>query len=104
MPTTPCFAVLFISQRTEGDAGYGDAAKRMEELGSQQPGFLGLESVRGADGKGITIAFYDSEAAARGWGSHPEHRAVQQQGRERWYERYEIYYARVERGRTWVKA
>ena len=73
----------------------------MEELGSQQPGFLGIESVRGADGKGITIAFYESEEAARNWGRHPEHRAVQQQGREQWYEGYEIYYAHVEKGRSW---
>ena len=103
MPPTPCFAVIFISQRTPGDNGYGDAAKRMEELGSTQPGFLGIESARGPDGKGITVAFYESEEAARNWGRHPEHRAVQQQGRESWYEHYSIYYSVVERARHYSR-
>jgi heme-degrading monooxygenase HmoA len=102
--TVPSFAVIFISQRTPGDNGYGEAAARMEELGSQQPGFLGIDSARGADGKGITVAFYESEEAARAWGRNPEHQATQRHGKENWYERFEIYYAQVERGREWKKS
>lgn len=43
-PEPPYYAVIFASQRTEGDNGYGNMAKKMEELASGQKGFLGIES------------------------------------------------------------
>ena len=48
-PAPPYYAVIFTSQRTEGDDGYGDMAERMVELAREQPGFLGVESARGAE-------------------------------------------------------
>jgi hypothetical protein len=53
----PYYAVNFTSQRTDGDGGYGPMADRMVELASKQPGFLGVESVRGANGLGITVSY-----------------------------------------------
>ena len=55
-PEPPYYAVVFSSQRTEGDNGYDKMAERMVELAASQPGFLGVESVRGADGFGITVS------------------------------------------------
>jgi heme-degrading monooxygenase HmoA len=40
-PQPPYSAVIFTSERTEGDNGYGQMAEKMVELASQQPGFLG---------------------------------------------------------------
>ncbi len=40
----PYYAVIFTSTRTDGDNGYGDAAKQMLALASKQPGFLGFET------------------------------------------------------------
>jgi hypothetical protein len=37
-PSPPYYAVIFTSQRTEGDRGYGHMADRMVELASKQPG------------------------------------------------------------------
>ena len=37
-PEPPYYAVIFTSIRTDGDNGYGDAAKQMLELASKQPG------------------------------------------------------------------
>lgn len=34
------YAVIFSSQRTEGDNGYNIMAEKMEQLASGQPGFL----------------------------------------------------------------
>ena len=45
-PEPPYYAVIFTSQRTEGDWGYGHMAARMVELAQTMPGFLGVESVR----------------------------------------------------------
>lgn len=57
-PKPPYYAVIFTNQRTEGDHGYGETADRMVELARQQPGFLGIESVRGADGCAIRDAHH----------------------------------------------
>jgi len=62
-PQPPYYAVIFTSQRTEGDRGYGRMADRMIELARAQPGFLGVESVRGADGLGITVSYWASKEA-----------------------------------------
>lgn len=35
----PYYAVIFTSQRTEGDNGYGHMAQVMEDLASKQKGF-----------------------------------------------------------------
>ena len=63
----PYFAVIFTSRRSDGDNGYGAASDAMVELAARQPGFLGIESARGADGVGITVSYWSSEEAIAGW-------------------------------------
>jgi heme-degrading monooxygenase HmoA len=97
-PQPPYYAVIFTSQRTPADAaGYGVAADRMVELARGQPGFLGVESARGADGLGITVSYWMSEAAICAWREHAEHQLAQAAGREKWYATYQLRVARVER-------
>jgi heme-degrading monooxygenase HmoA len=97
-PSPPYYAVIFTSRRTEGDpAGYAAMSERMVELAAQQPGFLGVESARGSDGVGITVSYWESEEAIRGWREDAEHRLAQQHGRERWYEWFRLRICRVER-------
>ena len=96
-PEPPYYAVIFTSQRTEGDAGYADMAERMVALAAQQPGFLGVESVRGADGLGITVSYWESEQAIAAWRANAEHSVARQQGREKWYAGFALRVARVER-------
>lgn len=97
LPPPPYYAVVFSSLRTAGDQGYEQVAARMVELAAQQPGFLGAESARGADGFGITVSYWRSEADIAAWRQHAEHRLAQEGGRTRWYEHYELRVARVER-------
>lgn len=97
-PPPPYYAVIFTSIRTPGEsAGYEAMAERMVELARNQPGFLGIESARGADGLGITVSYWTSEEAIRRWREHVEHAIAQQLGREQWYAGYELRIARVER-------
>ncbi|TCW41550.1 heme-degrading monooxygenase HmoA [Laceyella sacchari] len=73
-PTPPNYAVIFTSVRTEGeDQGYGKMVEQMVELAKQQPGFLGVESVRIANGFGITVSYWESEEAMRAWKGHAAH-------------------------------
>lgn len=91
-------AVIFTSQRREEDgASYEATADRMAELARKQPGFLGVESVRGADGFGITISYWESPEAIRLWKEFAQHKAAQEAGRDRFYERYEVRVCTVDR-------
>ena len=96
-PEPPYYAVIFTSKRTAGDRGYGAMAERMVDLGSRYDGFLGIESVRAADGVGITVSYWRDEAAILAWKRDTEHEKAQHGGRETWYERYEVRVAKVER-------
>ena len=96
-PRPPYYAVIFTSLRTDGDAGYGATADRMVELAAEQTGYLGVESVRGADGLGITVSYWQSEAAIAAWRAHAEHTIARERGRKDWYAHYELRVAKVER-------
>jgi heme-degrading monooxygenase HmoA len=90
--------VIFTSSRTSADGeAYEQTADEMVALASSQPGFLGVESARGADGLGITVSYWASEEAIRAWKANADHRTAQRLGRERWYRAYELRVARVER-------
>jgi len=96
-PKPPYYAVIFTSLRTAGENGYGKTADRMVELAGQQPGFLGVESVRDADGFGITVSYWASAEAISRWKAHAEHLIAQETGKRLWYEHYELRVAKVER-------
>ena len=98
LPKPPYYAVIFSSRRRGDDAdGYAEASARMVELVRQQPGFLGVESTRDNAGFGITVAYFEDEAAIAGWRNNAEHAAARERGRNEWYEHFELRIARVER-------
>lgn len=93
----PYYAVIFTSQRTEGDNGYSAMAERMDELARKQPGFITAESVRDASGAGITVSYWESLAAIRSWKQNEEHLVAQEKGRLAWYDSYKVRICKVER-------
>jgi heme-degrading monooxygenase HmoA len=97
-PQPPYVAVIFSSQRTEHDEpGYDAAALAMETLAARQPGYLGIETARSADGFGITVSYWRTEDDARAWKAVAAHREVQANGRARWYSSYALRVATVTR-------
>jgi heme-degrading monooxygenase HmoA len=97
-------AVIFVAQRTmEDDDGYRAAATAMDALAARQPGYIAMESVRGADGLGITISYWTQDAAAKAWRDHPKHKAIRDAGRGRWYSHYDLHVAEVTRSYDWEK-
>lgn len=103
-PEPPYYAVIFTSLRTEVKSGYDAMAQRTVGLGSRYDGFLGIESVRGADGLGITVSYWRDEAAILAWKRDEEHQKAQQAGKQIWYSNYHVRIAKVERayGKTFV--
>ena len=65
--------------------------QRMEELARSQPGFLSIKGFVAEDGEVVAISEWESEEAARAWGSHPEHARVQARGRSDYYQDYTLY-------------
>lgn len=94
----PYYAVIFSSRRTDiGHEEYEIMASRMAELSEKQSGFLGIESVRGADGFGITVSYWETEENIKAWKSHAEHIVAQERGRSEWYKSFTTRVCKVER-------
>ncbi|MEZ5273969.1 MAG: antibiotic biosynthesis monooxygenase [Ilumatobacteraceae bacterium] len=103
-PPPPYTAVIFTNRRTAADPeGYDAMGERMEQLAAEQPGYLGIESVRGADGVGITISYWATEADAQAWRGVAEHREAQRMGMEQWYQWFTTRVATVHRDRHWER-
>ncbi len=96
-PAPPYYAVIFVSQRTAGDRGYGDMAARMGELAAKQPGYLGIDSVRDAGGRGLTVSYWRDEASILAWKRDTDHLQAQRGGQQTWYDDYQVRVAKVER-------
>lgn len=93
----PYYAVIFSSERTDGDNGYAEMAQRMVERAKQQPGFLGVESARDTSGFGITVSYWDSLEAIQQWKAHAIHKIAQERGKKEWYRRFALRVCKVER-------
>lgn len=99
LPETPYYAVIFISELRENASDYGKWAEYMVKLAEDQPGFLGIHSVR--DNQGITISYWESESAIHAWRTHAEHQLAQKLGKSDFYRYYKVEIARVERAYEW---
>jgi heme-degrading monooxygenase HmoA len=97
-------AVIFVSKRAATDVeGYAKAAAQMDESAKRAAGYRGVHSVRDADGIGITVSYWSSDDAARAWKADAAHAAIREEGRNTWYEWYELIVAEVTRGYSWKK-
>ena len=85
-------AVFRNRKRADIDAAtYAADAARMEALARSQPGFLSFKTYQAEDGEVVAISEWASEAAVHAWGRHPEHAAIQQRGRDSYYEEYTLF-------------
>lgn len=94
-PKPPYYAVIFTSERTDGDYGYAEMSEEMVQLASAQPGFLGVESAR--EYVGITVSYWESLEAIQNWKRNERHLIAQKKGKSDWYSRYKTRVSKVER-------
>lgn len=64
-PKPPYYAVIFTTIRRDGDEGYSAMSTKMMDLAAQQPGFLGVESVR--EELGITVSYWRDLESIKDW-------------------------------------
>lgn len=100
-PEPPYYAVIFTSLLSEDTIGYNEIAEEMVELGSQQVGFLGIESVR--DGLGITVSYWRDLESIKNWRENAKHKLAQKKGFETFYQAFATRICKVERDNIFEK-
>ncbi|MGN5377584.1 hypothetical protein BIV25_06375 [Streptomyces sp. MUSC 14] len=103
LPDPPYYAVVFTAVRTAGDNGYAETDERLWKLAADQPGFLGVDSARGANGLGITVSYWRDEDSIAAWRDHAEHTLARARGREHWYSSFSLHVAKVERAHGFTR-
>jgi len=93
----PYWAVIFTSTLTDDSGGYAQTAEAMVALAERQPGYLGHDSARDANGLGVTVSYWRDEASIRAWKRVADHAAAQAAGQRRWYAAYTTHVAQVTR-------
>ena len=97
-PEPPYYAVIFTTMRAnDPNDGYAEMSKNMEKMVCNQPGYIGMESVRESDGFGITVCYWKDEASITNWKNNLEHQYAQEKGMADWYKNYFLRVAKVER-------
>jgi heme-degrading monooxygenase HmoA len=76
--------------RPEAGAEYEETAHRMLELARAMPGFVDFKAFVADDGERVSVITFATVEDHRAWRDHPEHRAAQKLGRERFYASYRI--------------
>ncbi len=89
--------VVFVSILGEVDAEYerldAELFKRVEQI----EGFLGWQSVRDAERRGIMISFWQGIEAIDQWRQDERHRYAKSQAEQRWYNHWTSYICAVQR-------
>jgi heme-degrading monooxygenase HmoA len=97
-PDPSYYVAIFTSNHSGKDVkGFAAIAERLVELVRKHSGFLAMDSVEGAGGVGIVVAYWKNEDSIRKWKQHLEHMEAQSLGRQRWLRSYQVRVGRVER-------
>lgn len=92
------YAVIFSSELDDIDApAYHEFSTALQQEVTTMPGFLGMESYRSADGKGVTISYWESKEAIANWKNHEVHQAAQHYGKTIAYTSYTLRVCKIER-------
>ena len=87
-PEPPYYAVIFTTMRVnDPHDGYAEMSQRMEKMVCDQPGYIGMESVRGNNGFEITVYYWIDEASITNWKNNLEHQDAQEKCKADWYKK-----------------
>jgi len=95
-PDGPRILTVFRSRlKPESLAEYHETARRMLDLARSMPGFVYFKAFEADDGERVSVIIFASMETHRAWREHPEHRAAQRAGRDRFYASYDISVSEV---------
>ena len=86
---------VFRSRLRADAADYPATSEHMEELARAMPGFIDIKTFTAEDGERVSVVMFESPETQAAWRLHPEHREVQRQGRQEFYDSYAIQVCRI---------
>ena len=101
-PEPPYYAVIFTSRRSDVKEGYAAMNDSLVEKAKLLPGFIGEESVRDANGVGISVSYWKDPESIRSWKSDAQHQIAQRLGEDKWYTHYSVRICKVERDKSFA--
>lgn len=81
---------VFRSRLRPDAAGYADDAAAIASLARTMPGYVEHKAFTADDGERVTLVTFADRASHDAWRDHPEHRAAQRRGIDRYYSEYSI--------------
>jgi len=97
----PYYAVIFTSIQKENVEGYKEMATHLDSLVAKQPGYLGMESVKGTIG--ITVSYWKDLESIKAWRENLDHIEAINKGKNQWYKSFNVRIAKVEREYEFIK-
>lgn len=94
------YAVIFeVWPTTEGRDEYLEIAANLKPILEKMPGFISIERFTSLveEGKVLSLSFWESEEAIKGWREQMEHQKAQQKGRYELFSNYRLRVAKVDR-------
>jgi heme-degrading monooxygenase HmoA len=89
--------------RDEVPDRYFALAAELHEWAKGFPGFIEFKQFVADDGERVTLVTFDSAEHEAAWRDDPEHRAAQQEGRERFYSEYDVAVCEVQQRHRWTQ-
>ena len=84
-------AVFRSRVRAEQMEEYLARAGEMDKLARAMPGFISVKDFMAEDGEAVSIHEWESAPQLAAWREHPEHKRIQQMGRDKFYDEYTLY-------------
>lgn len=83
---------------------YTTVAGALEAKAATMPGYVEFKEFVAADGERLALVTFDSTEHEAAWRADADHRAAQQEGRDAFYDEYDVAVCEVQRRHTWSRA
>jgi len=97
------FLEIFRNQLNQEEEAYIHYANKMANMVQKQKGYLGHFSFRNEDGFGVTLSYWEDEAAILQWKNEAAHQEAQEAGQKKFYAHYSIEIGQILRSYSFSK-
>ena len=98
-------SITVFRSRLRGDVPdrYFDLAAELRAKAGELPGFVEHKVFVAEDGERLTLVTFDSAEHEAAWRADADHRAAQQEGRDDFYDEYDVAVCEVQRRHRWTR-
>ena len=95
-PKNNCYAVIYTQKFLPCVEPDAQMLNRLVEEVKKQPGYIDHVSFRDAEGRSLTVSYWDSPESIAAWRQHPLHVRVREYAVQNWLEEYSVKTCSVE--------